>query len=266
MDNESIAERLCERAHVAPARARRSGRRWVVAWKASGVGTRRFSRSKACRQRCTRTARLRSYLGAGQREENGVWADHFRRSCSSSLPTRAGSHPQGYLRTYKGYLQADAYIGSRCSTKPATSSQSVAECVAVDGYLKSPRSKASRARGTGAAVDRRAKCHRVANQPSDTRHQICGAATEALPVLAEFRHGWKATSLVCRPRQAHKSVRLRVTSLASADSLHRERYSVTRQQRVATADQADCFWRFNWTFADSPERFRTVHVAEGNTG
>ena len=116
-----------------------------MAWKASGVGTRRFLREQGLA--VSAAPALRDY-GAiwvrGQREENGVWVDHFRRSCSSSLPTRAGSHPQGYLRTYKGYLQADAYIGSRCSTKPATSSRSVAECVAVDGYLKSPRSKASR--------------------------------------------------------------------------------------------------------------------------
>src|SRR3978361_1035620 len=42
---------------------------------------------------------------------------------------------------------------------------------------------------------------------------------------------------------ARKSVRLRVTSLASADSLHRKRCFVTRQQRIGTTDQTDCSWK-----------------------
>ncbi|MFM0109543.1 IS66 family transposase, partial [Paraburkholderia rhynchosiae] len=59
----------------------------------------------------TRTARLWGYLGAGQREENGVWVDHPPAVVFEFAESRSGSHPLRYLQKYKGYLQADAYSG-----------------------------------------------------------------------------------------------------------------------------------------------------------
>jgi len=62
-------------------------------------------------RRTTRIARLWGYLGAGQREENGVWVDYPPAAVFEFAESRAGSHPQRYLQNYKGYLQADAYSG-----------------------------------------------------------------------------------------------------------------------------------------------------------
>ncbi|WP_268963804.1 IS66 family transposase [Paraburkholderia domus] len=59
----------------------------------------------------TRTARLWGYLGAGQREENGVWVDHPPAVVFEFAESRSGSHPLRCLQKYKGYLQADAYSG-----------------------------------------------------------------------------------------------------------------------------------------------------------
>lgn len=59
----------------------------------------------------TRTARLWGYLGAGQREENGVWVDYPAAVVFEFAESRSGSHPLRYLQNYKGYLQADAYSG-----------------------------------------------------------------------------------------------------------------------------------------------------------
>jgi transposase len=49
--------------------------------------------------------------GCGQREENGVWVEHPSAVVFEFAESRAGSHPQSDLKTYKGYLQADAYSG-----------------------------------------------------------------------------------------------------------------------------------------------------------
>ncbi|OXC78563.1 IS66 family transposase [Caballeronia sordidicola] len=59
----------------------------------------------------TRTARLWGYLGAGQRNENGVWINHPPAVVFEFAESRAGAHPLLYLNEYKGYLQADAYSG-----------------------------------------------------------------------------------------------------------------------------------------------------------
>jgi transposase len=59
----------------------------------------------------TRTARLWGYLGAGQRQENGLWVDHPPAVMFEFTETRQAIHPETFLRDYRGYLQVDAYSG-----------------------------------------------------------------------------------------------------------------------------------------------------------
>lgn len=59
----------------------------------------------------TKTARLWGYLGAGQRQENGLWVDHSPAVLFEFAESREAVHPQTFLADYKGYLQADAYSG-----------------------------------------------------------------------------------------------------------------------------------------------------------
>lgn len=59
----------------------------------------------------TRTARLWGYLGAGQRQENGLWVDHPPAVLFEFTETRQAIHPAIFLRDYRGYSQVDAYSG-----------------------------------------------------------------------------------------------------------------------------------------------------------
>ena len=59
----------------------------------------------------TRTARLWGYLGAGQRQENGLWVDHPPAVLFEFTSSREAVHPLTFLADYAGYLQADAYSG-----------------------------------------------------------------------------------------------------------------------------------------------------------
>lgn len=55
--------------------------------------------------------RLWGYLGAGQRQENGLWVDHPPAVLFEFAESREAVHPLTFLADYKGYLQADAYSG-----------------------------------------------------------------------------------------------------------------------------------------------------------
>lgn len=59
----------------------------------------------------TKTARLWGYLGAGQREENGLWVDHPPAVLFEFTESREAIHPATFLAEYQGYLQVDAYSG-----------------------------------------------------------------------------------------------------------------------------------------------------------
>jgi transposase len=59
----------------------------------------------------TKTARLWGYLGAGQRQENGLWVDHPPAVLFEFAESREAVHPMSFLADYQGYLQADAYSG-----------------------------------------------------------------------------------------------------------------------------------------------------------
>jgi transposase len=59
----------------------------------------------------TKTARLWGYLGAGQRQENGLWVDYPPAVMFEFAETRQAIHPATFLRDYRGYLQVDAYSG-----------------------------------------------------------------------------------------------------------------------------------------------------------
>jgi transposase len=59
----------------------------------------------------TKTARLWGYLGAGQRQENGLWVDHPPAVLFEFAESREAIHPLTFLADYSGYLQADAYSG-----------------------------------------------------------------------------------------------------------------------------------------------------------
>lgn len=60
---------------------------------------------------CTKTARLWGYLGAGQRQENGLWVDHPPAVLFEFTESREAVHPLTFLADYQGYLQVDAYSG-----------------------------------------------------------------------------------------------------------------------------------------------------------
>jgi transposase len=59
----------------------------------------------------TRTARLWGYLGAGQRQENGLWVDHPPAVLFEFAMSREAIHPLTFFADYAGYLHADAYSG-----------------------------------------------------------------------------------------------------------------------------------------------------------
>jgi transposase len=59
----------------------------------------------------TKTARLWGYLGAGQRQENGLWIDHPPAVLFEFTESREAIHPLTFLADYEGYLQVDAYSG-----------------------------------------------------------------------------------------------------------------------------------------------------------
>ncbi len=59
----------------------------------------------------TRTARLWGYLGAGQRQENGLWVDHPPAVMFEFALSREAIHPLSFFAGYTGYLHADAYSG-----------------------------------------------------------------------------------------------------------------------------------------------------------
>ena len=237
-------------------------------------------------RKTTRTARLWGYLGAGQREENGVWVEHPPAVVFEFAESRAGSHPQGYLKTYKGYLQADAYSGHEALYETG-------DIIAVGCWAHCRRrffeiAKTQSKPGLAAqALQWIAQLYaieaRINHQTPD--RQICGAPSgdlagiSAVPsMVGRQRHRFADSGTACQ------SVRLRVTSLASADSLHRERCSVTGQQRFRTANPADCAWKSQLDLRGltarrscdghhvfiarhgSLKRFRTVCMAEGNTG
>ncbi|MDW3689368.1 transposase, partial [Cupriavidus sp. CV2] len=63
------------------------------------------------RGRTTKQAHLWGYLGAGQRQENGLWVDHPPAVMFEFAESRAATHPLTFLCDYRGYLQADAYSG-----------------------------------------------------------------------------------------------------------------------------------------------------------
>jgi transposase len=60
---------------------------------------------------CTKTARLWGYLGARQREEDGLWVDHPPAVIFEFAESREALHPTAFLADYQGYLHADAYSG-----------------------------------------------------------------------------------------------------------------------------------------------------------
>ena len=59
----------------------------------------------------TKTARLWGYLGAGQRQENGLWVDHPPAVLFEFAESREAIHPLTFLADYQGYLHADACSG-----------------------------------------------------------------------------------------------------------------------------------------------------------
>jgi transposase len=59
----------------------------------------------------SKTARLWGYLGAGQRQENGLWVDHPPAVLFEFAESREAIHPLTFLADYQGYLHADAYSG-----------------------------------------------------------------------------------------------------------------------------------------------------------
>jgi len=59
----------------------------------------------------TKTVRLWVYLGAGQRQENGLWADYSPAALSEFTASQEAIHPLTFLADSEGYLQVDACSG-----------------------------------------------------------------------------------------------------------------------------------------------------------
>jgi hypothetical protein len=149
----------------------------------------------------TRTARLWGYLGAGQRNENGVWIDHPPAVVFEFAESRAGAHPLLYLNEYKGYLQADAYSGHGALYERG-------DIIEVGCWAHCRRrffeiAKDQKEPGLAAqALQWIAKLYAIESRVKDQAPDIKLAArqTEALPVLAQFLQWLEANSIGLLPR------------------------------------------------------------------
>ncbi|MGF6917819.1 IS66 family transposase [Paraburkholderia sp. 40] len=173
-------------------------------------------------RKATRTARLWGYLGAGQREKNGIWVDHPRAVVFEFAEWRAGSHPLRYLQRYKGYLQADAYSGHDAlyETGAIVEVGCWAHCRRRFFEIAKVQSKPGLA---AQALQWIAQLYAIESRIKDQTPDLKYAArqTEALPLLALFQQ-WLEGNVIGLLAQARacKGLRLCVTSLAGARSLH----------------------------------------------
>jgi len=139
-------------------------------------------------RKATRTARLWGYLGAGQREENGVWVDHPPAVVFEFAQSRSDSHPLQYLQKYKGYLQADAYSGHGAlyETGDIVEVGYWAHCRRRFFEIAKTQSKPGLATQ---ALEWIARLYAIESRIKDHTPNIKYAArqTEALPVLTQFR-------------------------------------------------------------------------------
>ena len=211
-------------------------------------------------RKTTRTARLWGYLGAGQREENGVWVDYPPAVVFEFAESRAGSNPQRYLRTYKGYLQADAYSGHEALYETG-------DIIAVGCWAHCRRrffeiAKTQSKPGLAAqALQWIAQLYaiesRINHQNPDRKYATRQA--ETLPVLAQFRQ-WLEGNVIGLPTQAplakafgyalrHWQALIRYTE---SGVLLPDNNALERQIRPIALG------RVNWTFAGSPRGARAT--------
>ncbi|WP_051103774.1 IS66 family transposase [Paraburkholderia sp. WSM4179] len=152
-------------------------------------------------RKATRTARLWGYLGAGQREENGVWVDHLPAVVFEFAESRAGSHPLRYLQKHKGYLQADAYSGHDAlyETGDIVEIGCWAHCRRRFFEIAKAQSKPGLA---AQALQWIARLYAIESRIKDHTPDIKYAArqTEALPVLKQFRQ-WLEGNVIGLPTQ-----------------------------------------------------------------
>jgi transposase len=202
----------------------------------------------------TRTARLWGYLGAGQREENGIWVDHPPAVVFEFADSRSGAHPLRYLQKYKGYLQADAYSGHDALYETG-------DIIEVGCWAHSRRrffeiAKAQGKPGLAAqALQWIARLYaiesRIRDHTPDLRHAV--RQTEALPLLAQFRQ-WLDGNAVGLPPQSplakafgyalrHWQALIRYTE---SGILLPDNNALERQIRPIALG------RGNWLFAGSP--------------
>ncbi len=138
----------------------------------------------------TRQAYLWGYLGAGQRQENGLWVDHPPAVLFEFAESRAGAHPLNFLRDYHGYLQADAYSGHDALYRTG-------RIIEVGCWAHCRRrffeiAKAQKTPGLAAqALAWIAKLYaiEVGIKDKSPEHKLVARQAEAVPLLAQF-HQW----------------------------------------------------------------------------
>ena len=208
----------------------------------------------------TRTARLWGYLGAGQREENGVWVDHPPAVVFEFAESRSGSHPLRYLQKYKGYLQADAYSGHGAlyETGNIVEVGCWAHCRRRFFEIAKAQSKPGLA---AQALQWIASLYAIESRIRDQTPDLKYAArqAEALPILARFRQ-WLEGNVIGLPAQAplakafgyalrHWQALIRYTE---SGILLPDNNALERQIRPIALGRA------NWTFAGSPRGARAA--------
>jgi transposase len=211
-------------------------------------------------RKATRIARLWGYLGAGQREENGVWVDHPPAVVFEFAESRSGSHPLRYLQKYKGYLQADAYSGHAALYETG-------DIVEVGCWAHCRRrffeiAKKQSTPGLAArALQWIAQLYAIESRTREHTPDLKYAVrqTEALPLLMRFRQ-WLEGNVIGLPTQAplakafgyalrHWQALVRYTE---SGILLPDNNALERQIRPIALGRA------NWTFAGSPRGARAA--------
>jgi len=137
----------------------------------------------------TKTARLWGYLGAGQREENGLWVDHPPAVLFEFTESREAIHPLTFLADYEGYLQVDAYSGylALCRTGRVTPVGCWAHCrrrfFEIAKIQKTPGLAAQALAWIARLYAIEAT---IKDMPPDHKHHV--RQTQAMPVLSDLRN------------------------------------------------------------------------------
>jgi transposase len=173
--------------------------------------------------------RLWGYLGAGQREENGLWVDHPPAVLFEFTESREAIHPTTFLTDYHGYLQADDYGGYSALYRSG-------RVVEVGCWAHCRRkffeiAKAQKTPGlASAALAWIARLYAIEKTIRDMTpdQKLRQRQEQTVPLLADFRRCRWAPAAAVAAGAAGPGIRLCLAQLGCADTLHRKRRAAAR--------------------------------------